>query len=128
VTAARDAAARAKARTVHARDIVAAAIAAADPGPAVHYALTALDPTTHIHIIAIGKAAATMTRAALSALPDAAAVTMVLPPGDTPRVDRPGVRIVHGAHPLPDESSAPPSMWPLLPVPAWSHSASTRTV
>ncbi|MGH7448071.1 MAG: glycerate kinase type-2 family protein [Longimicrobiales bacterium] len=95
-------------RAAHARLILSAAVAAADPAPAVRSAILGvaadLRNARGVYLLAIGKAAAGMARAALGALPrlpDAALV--VVPRGAGVPVD--GARVLQAAHPVPDATS-----------------------
>lgn len=117
---------RAAARAVHAERILHAAIASADPEPAVTRAVTdaaELQQYRHLHVLAIGKAADAMMRAALRALPRPPDSALTILPHATSTIsvtaaDRrpsrttlPGTAtrsptIVYASHPLPDESSA----------------------
>lgn len=86
-----------------------AAIAAADPEAAVTRQLSTqplppLPAGGRRFIIAVGKAAVPMMRAALAQLPAAAAALVVTNPENI--CDLPGARVIAGAHPVPDETSA----------------------
>jgi len=103
-----DAASTAKLRA-DAASIVSAAIAAADPAPAVERALARFPDVTaaaRVHVIAIGKAAPAMTRAALRHV-HAAGIDIIVPHGaDVAELeDVDGIRIIQAGHPLPDLSS-----------------------
>jgi glycerate 2-kinase len=92
-----------------AEDIIRAAIAAADPGLLVTRALHGAPEIRHadrIRIVAIGKAALAMSQAAADALAPRVTSALVVT-GLAARSTRvpPGVRLLHGSHPLPDASS-----------------------
>ncbi|MBR9990571.1 MAG: glycerate-2-kinase family protein, partial [Gemmatimonadetes bacterium] len=99
-------------RAAHARLILRAAIAAADPAPHVRRAIRAsqeLREARRVHLIAIGKAAATMAYAALDALPRPADSALVIVPHGTDTAmlsDDTRTRVLRASHPLPDASSA----------------------
>lgn len=86
-----------------------AAIAAADPEAAVKrqldaQPLPALPANGRRFVIAVGKAAVPMMRAALDHLPEPAGALVVTNPENL--CDLPGAKVIAGAHPVPDESSA----------------------
>ncbi|MCJ8336566.1 MAG: DUF4147 domain-containing protein, partial [Epibacterium sp.] len=86
-----------------------AAIAAADPHAAVKRQLDArplpaLPTNGRQFVVAVGKAAVPMTRAALEHLPKPAGALAVTNPENL--CDLPGAKVIAGAHPIPDESSA----------------------
>ncbi|MEZ5962956.1 MAG: DUF4147 domain-containing protein [Planctomycetota bacterium] len=62
-----------------------------------------LDPAARVLVVAIGKAAVPMARAALDLLPRRVDAVVVAPPGRD--LDGPGVRVFHAAHPTPDAVS-----------------------
>ncbi|CUH80018.1 Putative hydroxypyruvate reductase [Tritonibacter multivorans] len=86
-----------------------AAIAAADPEAAVkrqldRHPLPPLPPGAHRFVIAVGKAAVPMMRAALEILPTPTAALVVTNPENL--CNLPGAQVIAGAHPVPDETSA----------------------
>ncbi|HEX2166709.1 MAG TPA: DUF4147 domain-containing protein [Longimicrobiales bacterium] len=120
---------RTAARAADAERIVRAAIAAADPGPAVTRAVLAAGELHErgVHVLAIGKAADGMMRAAIDALPHAPLSALSVVPDRTAPVSEPVPHrtvvhasrtappgaatkaspvVVQAAHPLPDASSA----------------------
>ncbi|HEX6309442.1 MAG TPA: DUF4147 domain-containing protein [Longimicrobiales bacterium] len=100
--------ARADRRAAHAESILRAAIAAADPAAHVRAAIAA-NPSCRsghtVRLLAIGKAAAAMSAAALDALPAAPREALVIVPHDTEAAPGPGLRTMHAAHPIPDHTS-----------------------
>ncbi|KIT17831.1 glycerate kinase type-2 family protein [Jannaschia aquimarina] len=81
-------------------DIFMAGVRRADPDRAVREAVIDAAPDA---ILALGKAAVPMTSAALTRFPDIPALVVTNPEN---RTDLPGARVMYGAHPVPDESSA----------------------
>lgn len=80
-----------------------AAVAAADPGAAVTGAM-AVHPVpkgASVTLIAVGKAAPAMMRAALAQVPDAAAALVVTHHENDAEVA--GAEVVHAGHPVPDQ-------------------------
>ncbi|HEX6693955.1 MAG TPA: DUF4147 domain-containing protein [Longimicrobiales bacterium] len=94
-----------------ARAIFEAALAAVDPAPLVSAALlrTPLDAARRIHIIAAGKAAVPMARAALGAIGDRIGHTLVVAPYAAVSVESlvssGHVTMIGAGHPLPDVGS-----------------------
>lgn len=100
--------ARAGTRAQDARRILTAAIAAADPAPAVRSAVTSLHGIVdahRVHVLALGKAAAPMAAAARDALPRPAADTLIIVPHGTAVEASADAHVIHAAHPEPDASS-----------------------
>ncbi|MEX1182845.1 MAG: DUF4147 domain-containing protein [Gemmatimonadota bacterium] len=91
--------------------ILRAAIAAADAAPLTTAALTRapeLGDRSRIHLVAVGKAAASMAGAALDVLhPRVGAALVIVPRGTSmPPSRRHGrARVLHASHPLPDSAS-----------------------
>ncbi|HSK17722.1 MAG TPA: DUF4147 domain-containing protein [Longimicrobiales bacterium] len=103
---------RSAVRAVHATAILRAAIAAADPGPAVSRAVRAmpvLHRARHTHVLAIGKAGEAMAAHALAALPRGPLSSLLILPHTSVRTGRAALsselRVLHAAHPVPDEES-----------------------
>jgi glycerate 2-kinase len=96
-------------RVAHAEAILRAAVAAADPAPAVVAALQNaagdLDNARRVHVIAIGKAASRMGAAALTVLPRPPESCLIVAPQGGPRHGFIDCRLLTGAHPVPDASS-----------------------
>ena len=99
-------------RAAHSTAILRAAIAAADPAPAVSGAIrsvTDLHRARHIHVLAIGKAAEAMATAALTALPRAPDSALLVVPRTSVETGVAtagrGLRVLHAAHPVPDDDS-----------------------
>ncbi|CAN5646757.1 glycerate kinase [soil metagenome] len=91
-------------RREHAERILGAAVTAAHPADLVRRSLhgaVELNGPERIHLLAIGKAAASMSQPVLDLLEDRIAGCLIVLPHGTP-ADLPAI---HGAHPLPDESS-----------------------
>ncbi|MBK8479950.1 MAG: DUF4147 domain-containing protein [Proteobacteria bacterium] len=85
--------------------IIAEAIQAALPGPAVERALALLPSASKVRLVACGKAAWTMAAAARAALgPRLHAGLVIAPPGHA-RGALPPLGLHEAAHPLPDASS-----------------------
>lgn len=96
-------------RVTHAEAILRAAVAAADPAPAVVAALQdatgEMENARRVHVIAIGKAASRMAAAALTALPRSPESCLIVAPHGGPRHGFIDCRLVTGAHPIPGGSS-----------------------
>ncbi|PXW80051.1 hydroxypyruvate reductase [Ruegeria sp. P4] len=91
-------------------ELFQSAIDRADPAAAVQAQLSAeplapLAPGGRRIVIAVGKAAVPMMRAALAALPDAPPEALVITNPEN-RADVPGAEVIAGAHPVPDQTSA----------------------
>lgn len=92
-----------------ARELFAAGVAAADPARAVDAAMAAVladgpAPGGRWHLLALGKAAGAMARAALRHLPEGVAALVVTNPENAGPV--PGAEVLAGGHPVPDAGSA----------------------
>lgn len=87
----------------HAEAILRAAIAAAAPGPLVRHALQGAGEIAGggVRVIAVGKAAPPMARAACDELGERVLSCLVVAPHDVAGDDT----VVRGAHPVPDASS-----------------------
>ena len=103
---------RSAARAAHATSILRAAIAAADPGPAVLRAvrgIPGLHQAHHIHVLAIGKAGEAMAAAALAALPREPDSALVIVPNGVETAGGSAVpaqlHMLYAAHPVPDDDS-----------------------
>ena len=91
-------------------ELFQSAIDRADPAAAVQAQLSAeplapLAPGGRRIVIAVGKAAVPMMRAALAALPDAPSEALVITNPEN-HADVPGAEVIAGAHPVPDQTSA----------------------
>jgi len=86
------------------------AIDRADPAAAVRAQLSAqplapLEGAGHRIVIAVGKAAVPMMRAALTTLPEAPATALAITNPEN-QADLAGAEVITGAHPVPDQTSA----------------------
>lgn len=87
---------------VNVEQLLHAALAELHPMARVSGALSSLEPTGEVHLIAIGKAAPAMTRGALMAWGGAISKTLVVTSDDT---DESGLPVLRAGHPLPDQRS-----------------------
>lgn len=86
--------------------VLDAVLAAADPRAKVAKALRSLPVSAGSPVIAIGKAAVTMTRGMLDAMPEHRAPGVIVSPAGDVAVDLPGRFVqLHGEHPVPGAGS-----------------------
>ncbi|WP_282092101.1 glycerate kinase type-2 family protein [Epibacterium ulvae] len=95
--------------TATAKDLFQAAVDRADPAQAVagyfaHSPLPALETGGRYFVVALGKAAVPMMRAALNHIPEPRRALVVTNPENMASVE--GAKVMAGSHPVPDEASA----------------------